>query len=178
MTKRLIALLLSALIMFALAGCSKNEVPSKTNYEGTLKDLMTAVYDKKPVELKLGPTTAVDLTNSDNVTYFLGLSDTESIKEAVYSEPMMSSQAYSVCLVRVKEGADVEKLKQDILKGINPRKWICVGADKVVVSNYGDVIALIMTDSGLSESLTEDLYAAFTQVVGGELGEKLERTEG
>jgi len=37
---------------------------------------------------------------------------------------------------------------------------------------------MIMTDSGLSESLTEDLYAAFTQVVGGELGKKLERTEG
>ena len=81
MTKRLLALLLSTLLVLALAGCSKNEAASKKNYEGTLEDLMTAVYDKKPVELKLGPTTAVDLTNSDNVTYFLGLSDAESIKE-------------------------------------------------------------------------------------------------
>lgn len=178
MTKKIITLLLVALMMFTFGSCSKNE-PSlnpKANYEGSLEDLMTAIYEKNPVELNLGPTTAIDLTNTDNLTYFLGLSDAEDIKEAVSSEPMMSSQAYSVCLVRVKDGADIDKLKQTILDGIDLRKWICVGADRVIVTNYGDVIAMIMADSSLSTSLTDDLYDAFTKVVGENTGKKLERT--
>jgi hypothetical protein len=178
MTKKFFALLLAALVMVTFGACSKNGTPSNpnANYEGSLEDLMAAIYEKNPVELKLGPTTTIDLANADNLTYFLGLSDAEDIKEAVASEPMMSSQAYSVCLVRAKDVADVDTLKQTILEGVNPRKWICVGADKVIVTNYGDVIAMIMTDSNLSPTLTDDLYNAFTEAVGGVTGKKLERT--
>lgn len=178
MTKRITALLLTALMVFTFGACSNNEAPPtpNANYEGSLEDLMAAIYEENPVELNLGPTTAIDLANADNVTYFLGLSDAEDILEAVSSEPMMGSQAYSVCLIRAKDGADMDALKQNILDGINPRKWICVGADKVIVTNYGDVIAMIMADSSLSETLTDDLYQAFANAVGGETGKKLERT--
>ncbi|SCZ81135.1 hypothetical protein [Acidaminobacter hydrogenoformans] len=177
MTKKTIALLLAALMILTLGACSKNVASSTTNanYEGSLEDLMSAIYEINPVELKLGPTTTIDLGNADNLIYFLGLSDAEGIKEAVSSEPMMGSQAYSISLVRVEEGADIDTLKQNILDGINPRKWICVGADKVIVTNYGDIIAMIMTDSNLSATLTDDLYNAFAEAVGGETGKKLER---
>lgn len=188
LTNKIIALLLAAFMLFSVTACTNNNTSPETdtektqdtdtspekNYEGTLEDLMTAIYEKKPVELMLGPATAIDLENADNVTYFLGLSDASDIKEAVYSEPMMSAQAYSLCLVRVKEDADIDALKKDILNGINPAKWICVQASKVIVTNYGDVIALIMADDELSENLTEELYDAFAQVVDGKLGEKLE----
>lgn len=179
MAKKFIVLLLAALMVFSLGACSKNVEPSNqnANYEGTLEDLMDSIYEKNPVELNLGQTTTIDLTNSDDLTYFLGVQSAENIEEAVYSEPMMGSQAYSVCLVRTKEGADIDALKQTILDGIDLRKWICVGADKVIVTNYGDIIAMIMTDSGLSETLTDDLYNAFVEVVGGETGKKLERIE-
>lgn len=188
MTKKIIALLLTMVMLFAFGACSKDEdsssepsssEPSLTpsaNYEGSLEDLMAEIYEENPVELNLGPATAIDLTDADNVNYFLGLSNADDIKEAISSEPMMSSQAYSICLVRTEDGADIDTLKQDILDGINPRKWICVAADKVIVTNYGDVIAMIMTDSSLSTTLTDDLYNAFANVVGGETGEKLERT--
>lgn len=191
MTKKIIALLFSALTMLAVTACSKNdsskiikddtssliieESSSNTNYEGSLEDLMTAVYEKNPVEIMLEQTTAVDLTNADMVNYYLGLSDASNVSEAVFSEPSMSSQAYSVCLVRAKDGADIEELKESIIDGINPRKWICVGANKIIVSNYGNVIILIMVDNSLSETLNGDLYNAFSHVVGGTLGNKLER---
>lgn len=33
----------------------------------------------------------------------------------------MSSSAYSLCLIRVKEGADIEKIKTDIKENVDSR---------------------------------------------------------
>lgn len=81
MTKKTIALLLAVFMMFMIGACSKNGTPSNpnANYEGSLEDLMAAIYEKNPVELNLGPTTTIDLANADNLNYFLGLSDAEDM---------------------------------------------------------------------------------------------------
>ena len=48
----------------------------------------------------------------------------------------------------VKEGADIEKIKEDIKANVNPQKWVCVGVDpdKVIVDSIGDVIIIIMSN--------------------------------
>ena len=188
MTKKMTVILLAAIMMFTVVACAKDEnseknetssttkTDSNANYEGSLENLMNAVYEKNPVEVTLGPPMAIELADANNVNYSLGLSDASNIEEAICSEPMIGSQAYSFCLVRAKKDADIDELKQNIMDGIDPRKWICVQANKIIVANYGDVIALIMTDNNLSESMADDLYKAFGEVVDGELGEKLEKT--
>ena len=52
--------------------------------------------------------------------------------------------------------------------GIDPRKWICVEADDLMIAAYGDVAMLIMVDStnGLSAQPYVD---AFAEVAGAEL---------
>ena len=94
--------------------------------------------------------------------YFLGKDDIE-FEEAIASEPIMSPGAYSLCLVRVKRGADIEKAKIDIKENVDPRKWICVGVDpsNVYVDNIGDVIILIMSDNE-----GEALHNAFLDLKG------------
>ena len=59
---------------------------------------------------------------------------------------MMGSIAYSVVLVRMKDGADIEAAKTKIAETVNPRKWVCVEVAKedVIVKNKGDLIILIM----------------------------------
>ena len=85
---------------------------------------------------------------AENCEYMLGKAGIE-FESAIASEPMMSASAYSLCLVRVKEGADIEAIKNEIRENIDPQKWICVGVDpnNVIVDNVGDVIILIMSDS-------------------------------
>jgi hypothetical protein len=65
----------------------------------------------------------------------------------------MMPSAYSLCLVRVKEGADVEKIKAEIKENVDPMKWVCVGVDpaNIIVDNIGDIIVLIMSDSHAQE---------------------------
>lgn len=113
----------------------------------SLETLMTEVYAGIPEEnLPMGLANTV--VNEENVEYFLGTSEIE-YEEALASEPMMTSVAHSVVLVRAKKGADVEAIKTTIKENINPRKWLCVGVeeDEVIVKNRGNLIILIMNST-------------------------------
>ena len=124
-----------------LTGCGeKNE----KNIEGKLEDIMNELYAGVNEEM---PMLAQTELNDENVEYFLGTSDVD-YKEGLASEPMMSSIAHSVVLVRMNEGADIEAAKTKIKESVNPRKWICVevSEDDVIVDSRGDMIILIMVN--------------------------------
>ncbi len=76
-------------------------------------------------------------------------------------------------MVKVSKNANIEEMKQEMLNNIDTRKWICVSAQKVWVTNYGDIIFLVMSD----EEWGQPVYDEFKQAVGGKVGKELERTE-
>lgn len=81
---------------------------------------------------------------------FIGAdADEIGVSEAVCCEPMMSSRAHSTAIIRLREGADIEKAKKEIKEKVNPRKWICVGVNpgNVRVENIGNVLLLAMDNS-------------------------------
>lgn len=121
------------------------------NIEGSLTDIMAKVYQDMDEEKFPMMLTNTEVT-SKNVEYYLGSKDIE-FKEALASESSVGSIAYSVVLVRAKEGADVEKVKKQIKESVNPRKWICVGVEEenVIVESKGDLIILIMSNELGSE---------------------------
>ncbi len=138
-----------------------------------LADVIDKIYEKTELvdATAMWDTTPVDLSSDETAKYFIGIG-TDGVEAAVYSEPMMNVTPYSLCLIRAAEGADIDQMKQGILEGVDPIKWICVNADKVVVVNSGNLIMMVMAD----EETTEDVYQAFSAVTEGNLGEKLERS--
>lgn len=121
---------------------SLNLVPDANSLEGIMKSIYEGVEFETPA-------TAITTITADNVEYYLGLKTIDGIEEAIASEPMMSSSAHSVCLVRVKDGTDVTKMMNDIKENVNPQKWICVGVDpeNVMVTNKGNLILLVMDNT-------------------------------
>ena len=82
---------------------------------------------------------------------------------------MIGSQAYSLVVVRVAEGADANALAAKMKVGINPRKWICVQADDIKCTVIGDLICFCMISSEYKDAFTaDDAINAFTKVVNGE----------
>lgn len=123
-------------ILLFVTGCGQK------NVEGTLEEIMTKIYkdipkEERPMEL------ANTVVTEETVEYFLGTKDIE-YEEALASEPMVSSIAHSVVLVRTKKNANVEEIKRKIQENVNPRKWMCVEADEVIVKSKGNLIILIM----------------------------------
>ena len=158
----LIAVLFTALL---LVGCGETK---EKNVEGTLEEIFTKLYaDFKEDELPMLSQTdplgrTEDMTDeeySDFIKYYIG-SDKLKVKEALASEPMMTSVAYSVVLVRMEKGADIEAAKTEIKENINPRKWMCVEVpeEDVIVKSKGDLIILIMVEN---ETLREKIEEGF-----------------
>ena len=175
--KKILALFLAAMMALGFAAFNK---PADDNNDGSgvsmsLNEIIDAVYKKNPIDLSL-ETDSVDISNADMFNSFTGLDSADKIKEAVVSEPMMGSQAYSFVLVRVKDAADAEEVANAMINGINPRKWICVEADDVRVMVKGDVVALYMVDSELGDEMSGDgIEAALTEVLGGSLDKVIKK---
>ncbi len=97
------------------------------------------------------------------------------IADSVKSESMMMPSNHSLCIVEVKAGEDVAAVKDEIFKNANPRKWICVNADKVMVVDSGNYVMLVMS----TEENCTNLYNAFADHFGAaNVGAKLERLFG
>jgi len=124
-----------------LAGCGQK------NLEGNLTDLMSELY--AGANIKEGDIMGLANTeiNDENLAYYLGVESLD-YKEAVASESMVGSIAHSVVLVRMNEGADIEKAKKEIKENVDPRKWICVGVEEedIIVKNKGNLVVLIMVE--------------------------------
>ncbi len=147
--KKVKLFLLVALVFVAslfVTGCGQK------NIEGSLEEIMEKVYvnvkdDEKPMMLENREVT------EENVEQYLGTKDIE-FKEALVSESGVGSIPHSVVLVRVKDGADVEEVKATIKENANPRKWICVEAENVLVESKGDLVILIMTNELIDDLKT------------------------
>lgn len=100
---------------------------------------------------------------------------TAKIVDSVKSESMMMPSNHSLCIVEVKAGEDVAAIKNAIFTNANPRKWICVNADKVLVVDSGNLVMLVMS----TEENCTNLYNAFADRFGAaNVGAKLERLFG
>ena len=84
----------------------------------------------------------------------------------------MNAQAYSALMVKVKDGKNVEKVKQEMLDNMDMRKWVCVSASKLYITNNGNVIFAIMS----SDDWAKPVYDGFKKYVNNDIGKELEKT--
>ncbi len=137
--KKLCLVIILCLVL-VLVGCSSTDV------NGSLSDIMNTINKDLPAVTK---NNLVDTEITDeNYAMFLGEADI-NYEEALVSENMIGSIAHSVILVRLKDGEDIEKAKEEIRGGINPRKWICVWVEDedVIIENKGNLIIAIIVEN-------------------------------
>lgn len=174
--KKVIAIVAALVVVLGVfAACTAQKAPEVKSYEGTIEELVSALYEKEPVEFMLGSPRAVDFADEYSVSSCLGLESADGLKEAICSEPMTGSQAYSLVIARVSDLAKIEELKKAMFEGINPAKWICVEADKLRVVSSGDLIMLVMVSSDLNAELADGMVEAFKTTVGELSGETLSK---
>lgn len=160
--KKILLCLLVGLMVLSIIACSNDTKTETTSPEtdepeitGTLEEVMEQIYSGTEIEF---PQTNITTINDENIKYFLGTTDIEYI-EAIASEPMISSAAHSIALIRVEDGIDVEEIKTKIKENADGRKWICVGVedDKIIVDNIGNLVILIMDEN--SEAIHQSFLA-------------------
>lgn len=150
----------------------------KTSGEGTkvetvaqIKEMFNSIYTKLKNELPSLETQKIDVSDSTQVKEYTGLKSNENVEAIVVSEPLMSSQAYSAVAVKVKAGANIESMKQEMLDNVDMAKWICVSASNLYITNSGNTIFMVMSD----DDWAKPVYDAFKEYVNNKIGKELNK---
>ena len=138
-----------------------------------MQNMLNTIYSSEKVQLPSLDTTVIDVTDETQVNVFTGLKSNANVEELVVSVPFIGSQAYSLAVVKVSEGADIEQMKQEMLDNIDMRRWICVSAEKLYITNYENIIFLVMS----SEDWAKPVYDEFKNFVENDIGKELEKSE-
>lgn len=158
--KKLVTILLIMTVLFSLSACgrSKKTGGETTELEGSLEEIMLAIYEGSNTEIDLEALGNIEITK-ENSEYYLGVDDID-YEKAIASEPViMGGAAHSVCLIRMPEGSNIENAKTRIKENVNGFKWVCAGVpdEKIIVDNIGNTIVLIMDND--SEAYHEGFLA-------------------
>ena len=145
------------------------ETPKAIN---DINDIINTINKNNKNVLPELETMKVDIKNIDEVTSYTGLKTTDGIESIVVSEPLITAQAYSVAIVKVKDNADVEKIKQEMLDNIDMRRWICVSAEQLYITNSVNVIFSVMADKDIAKAVYND----FKKYVNNNIGKELEKS--
>ena len=149
---------------------------SKTNFgeinsAGDLEKIIDKVYEGQEMLASL-ETRIIDVVDDSMVQTFTGLQNGKDLEYLVISEPLITSQAYSFVLAKVKSGVDANKIAKDMNENVNSRKWICVSAEKVYSTNSGNIVCLVMS----SEEMAKPVYDKFKELAG-KIGQEYTKVE-
>ena len=116
--KKIIALILVAVMLTALASCAKNpDNESSSSSSSTsannpvtppekkeLADIISATYEKHPISIDVS-TEQLDPTemDADTIRYLASVTGVDKISEFCVSGPLMAPPAYEMVVVRVKK---------------------------------------------------------------------------
>lgn len=138
--------------------------PDPNAPDAELSGLVDSIYAEYEVPI-MTVVTAVDVNDSTWIKPYTGLDDGSQLDAAVVSESAIGSQAYNLVLARVADGVDAAQVADQMAAGIDPRKWVCVTADDIMVGSAGNIAMLVMVDSQLDIS-AQSIADAFVKVEG------------
>lgn len=146
--------------VFAFGGDSKSKTNLNINSSADLATLIDQIYAGVSIEMPMVQTT--ELTDKDMIQSFTYLENVENVEYIAVSEPLMSSQAYSLVLAKVKDEADANAIAKEMNEKIDMRKWICVSAERVYTVASGNVVCLVMSN----EETAKTVYDSFKTIAG------------
>ena len=141
--------------------------PTYVEPDADLSKIVDAIYEKVDPGYSVG-TVGVDLKDDYRLGFYTGLKDGSVLTAAVASEPMISSQAFSLVVARVADGKDAKQVAKDMLAGVNPAKWVCVSADDMTAAVSGNIVMLIMVNEYDDGTPSISFAKAFVDLYGGE----------
>ena len=166
-----ITVLVIGIILFAIFNSKGGN-----NYSGTIKTardikhMINSIY--KGVDLLETDTKEINVSNKEEVEAYTGLTSNKDVELLVVSEPLMNAQAYSLVVLKAKDGADIEKMKLEMKENIDMDKWICVSASNLYITNNGNLIFMVMS----SDDWAKPVYDNFKKYVNNNIGKELEKT--
>ena len=151
-------LLLTALILSlaVLGGCAAAE----SGTAGSAAEIADRIFAESGVD-SFGLTQ--DLAKAEDREFYLGSADYPEFADSAVILPMISIDTRVLYIIKAADKADVEAIKTELEKNIDPNRLICVtfSLEDVVIESRGDII--FMTINSKEEQRTS-LVEAFKSI--------------
>lgn len=157
----------------AFSGATSSSTSSSTAQSGStetvdtsdLTTVMDALFDgiaedQMPMLMPQEDGSKYAPLTEENSEYNTGVA-MSAYKEGLCAEAAMSAQAHSICLLKANSAEEAAKLAEDVAANANPRKWICVEAERTVVAYSGDTVLLAMSYNDLAQTVLDNFKAQF-----------------
>lgn len=165
----LVIALIPTIIIMRKSGSSQGSLSSASKMETALKTINKNLKDTLP-SLEV---TTIDTKDAELVSSYTYLSNPSVVESLVVSEPLITSQAYLAILLKVKDTANVETVKEELLNNLNMNRWICVSAEKLYITNNGNTIFAVMA----SNDWATPVYEEFVKYVDNNIGKTLDKND-
>ena len=139
--KRLVTLALALLMLLTVAACGKTD-DEQTNpgADMTIDEIMATILEGVNSEIAV-MSTPLDEENFAAYAFIDPIEDAEGVA----TESAITAVAHSVVLLRLPEESDAQEVAKQIEENADPRKWICVEAEKTEVVSHGNLVLLVMS---------------------------------
>ena len=184
MKKNSIIIILATVVIAIVLGVTQSKKNVKLQTTEEIQAMLTSIYSKAKVDLPELETMDMPVSDEMQLQSFTGLQSNENIEILVVSTPLINAQAYSLAVLKVDEKANIEQIKQNIYDNIDMRKWICVSAEKLYITNYDNIIFVIMSSQDVAKPIYEEIASVkykegeeFKKYVGNNVGKELEKSD-
>lgn len=133
------------------------DAAGKSGDEMTLEEIMTEILanaGELPMYENI-PLTEENFTFYSFANYVPGT-------EGLVSEPMMSSIAHSVLLLRAETEDAAQSLAEEVDANKDPMKWLCVEAEKSLVITHGRTVLLVMSSTAVADAVSSAFDALWS----------------
>lgn len=177
--KKILAIVLAALLTLSLAACAGNKTPTDSNtssVESALA-LLTAVWDSYNEDDKF-PVAGGDMTEENmsmdgpgkfgvedgavlDTTLGFPAASADKIDEAASLVHMMNANTFTCGVFHVKDAGTVADVCAAVKDNIMGRQWICGFPDKLVIVKVDDYIVSFFGTSDIVDTFKTNLTAVY-----------------
>ena len=181
--KKILALLLAAVLVFSFAACAKKEgtesssSPSdvQTNQPKSALEILEKVWGKYTADDKFPATGGsqkhmkddkpgkFDVSDAEALDFELGFPKAQAseIDDAASLMHMLNQNNFSCGVYHVKSSGNVEALAAKVKENILARQWMCGFPEKLVILSVGDYIISVFGAGELINTFVSKLNAEY-----------------
>ena len=176
--KRVMAVFLAAVLVFACVGCGDGKKESKyaqaLDVLNTVKDAygegeLFAVYGGDMENAVMDAPGAFDITKTEELEVSLGLpgSQASNIEDAASMIHMMNANTFTGAAYRLKDGADMDAFAEAVKETILAKEWMCGFPDTLLIINVDGTY--VVTAFGGKEIMETFKNNALSALAGAEV---------
>ena len=161
--KKIIAIIMAVLMMFAMVACSNNTDDSadtvgaklladfQSDASGSAQDIADRIIQNEVIQF-MGTTMPVE------EGFLVGFDETEikGFKEGVMFAPMIGTIPFVGYIFTLDDSADVEGFKTTLKDSANLCWNICTQAEELVVESEGNTVFFVMCPTTFEEAPADD----------------------